>query len=119
MTGALEWHRVFSADAYLLQVAVDTFDNCLAVGFLLGDVDLGGGMLSPGQSASVALVSLDESGNHRFSQSFGSGAAYFVAHDEDTGGFVIAGYYAGDLDLGGGALPFASDTDVFVAKLAP
>ncbi len=96
-------------------VAADGDGNVLATGQFSGSLDLGVGPLI-GQS-DVFLAKFDAAGNTLWNKKFGGDGlqvGYAVAADGD-GNIILAGYFNGTIDLGGGALVSAVG-DAFVAK---
>ena len=62
----------------------------------------------------------EEYGNY-FSKRFGDGSAQYaqaVAVDA-SGNVIVAGFFLGTVDFGGGALTSAGGSDIFVAKFGP
>ena len=60
-------------------------------------------------------------GTHQFSKAFGSAAADSVSRVafDSQGNLVLAGFTAGSVDLGGGALVSTEENDPFLGKLLP
>ena len=100
-------------------VAVDGVENVLLVGDFLGTIDFGGGPLISAGSADIFVAKFDKLGNHLWSGRFGdvqSQRGYSVA-PYDSESVLIAGYFEGSLDFGGGPLVNTGGFDLFLAKL--
>jgi hypothetical protein len=97
-------------------VATDAAGDVWVAGFNGGAIDLGGGPLGAG----TFVAKLDGNGDHLWSTSFAGpegavmNARLAVAGNGDV---VIAGYFQGQVDFGGGALVSDGGYDVFVVKL--
>ena len=105
---------------YAPAVAVDDLDNVLVAGYFVGAVDFGGGTLTSAGGEDIFLAKFDSGGGHQWSKRFGDASteqqAWGVAID-GSGNAIIAGYFTGAVDFGGGALPNAGpNADIFVAK---
>ena len=115
------WSRRFGEEGAQVgqRVAVDGSGNVLLVGDFFGNLDFGGGTMTSDLFGNIFVVKLDPNGNHLWSHSFGdsneSEWAFGVAADA-LGNVIVAGYYEGDIDLGGGTLTSAGGDDVFLAK---
>jgi hypothetical protein len=118
--GAHVWSESFG-DAYAQSasaVAVDPSDNVLVAGGFNGTVNFGGGTLTSGGAKDVFLAKLTPEGAHIWSKGFGDAdyqEAQAVATDA-SGDALVAGYFAGAIDFGGGTLTSAGGEDAFVAK---
>lgn len=105
-------------------VATDSNGNIYLTGWYDGQIDIGGGTLPPFGSGNIFLAKYSSSGAHLWSKGFGigygaattcSGQGLAVGVDS-SGNVAIAGYFAGTIDFGGGALTAAGLKDIFVAK---
>ncbi len=78
-------------------------------------IDFGGGPILPDQ---LFVASLSSSGAHRWSRGLPSTGASSVKRlvADELGHVVIAGYFEGTVDLGGG--PLTGDADFFIASLS-
>lgn len=104
-----------TAEGMARGVATDDDGNVIVTGDFSGTLDLGAGPML-GQS-DVFLAKFDAAGNTLWSTRFvsdGPHIAEAVTVDGD-GGIILAGSFAGTIDLGGGALVSAAK-DGFVAK---
>jgi hypothetical protein len=102
-------------------VAVGWDDTVVVTGAFEGSVDLGGGPLTSRGGTDVFVVKLSAHGDHLWSARFGDAldqAAAGVSVD-GQGNIVIAGYFNGTIDFGGGPLVSAGRSDAFVARLDP
>lgn len=121
------WSRTFG-DSFAQvaeSIATDGADNIAIAGMFYGSIDFGGGTLTCAaggivQGADAFVAKFDSAGNHVFSRRFGDGFsqdARGVAMDS-LGDIAAVGWFLGEIDLGGGALPAADDfPDIFVTKL--
>ncbi|MBI4701343.1 MAG: SBBP repeat-containing protein [Deltaproteobacteria bacterium] len=99
-------------------IAVDALGNVLVAGMFTGTVNFGGGMLTSAGSYDGFVAKLGPDGTHLWSKRFGDASdqrAYATATDA-SGNVVLAGYFHGSIDLGGGKLTSAGGEDIFVAK---
>ncbi|HTN89812.1 MAG TPA: hypothetical protein VL242_39325 [Sorangium sp.] len=103
-------------------IAFDSRCNMILGGSYEGAMDLGGATLTGDRSLFVAK--LDGAGNHIWSKRLGGASGMeplflFVDVDPTTDDVVVAGYFKGTIDFGGGSLMSASDglRTAFVAKL--
>lgn len=98
-------------------VALAPTGEIVIAGTLAGAADFGGGPLD-GPGDDVFVVKLDATGQHLWSKRFGDPDEQVpnaVAVDAQ-GAVLVAGYFSGTVDFGGGSL-VASDYDAFVVKL--
>ena len=121
-TGAPVWFRRFGGvgNDFAGGVAVDGSGNVILSGGITGSVDFGGGPLTSAGDYDVFVVQLSPSGVYRWARRYGgtgsdSGASVAVSA---TGDVVAAGTFNGTVNLGGGSLTSAGDSDVFVAAYA-
>src|SRR5262245_1401879 len=108
-------------------IAVDPSGNVLVTGFLSGWVDFGGGVLRSAGSADIFVVKLSPTGTHLWSKLFGDLNPQFpksIASDS-LGNVLLAGYYKGTIDFGGGPLMSGINpvsglgNDGFLVKFSP
>jgi hypothetical protein len=131
VTGQPLWAKRFgSADndsaSFPIQVAVTKTGQIALAGAVDGEIDFGGGPLMPGPAQhdfDVFVVRFDDQGNHLWSGRYGTSPRPQVATQVaiDPGGdVVLAGWFQGSLDFGGGPLSSGSATtqNGYVAKLA-
>ncbi|HEU5249596.1 MAG TPA: SBBP repeat-containing protein, partial [Thermoanaerobaculia bacterium] len=117
------WSKRFggSGDDVAYAIAVDSAGDIALAGKYQGSINFGGGNLSSAGGDDAFLVKLGGgSGSHVWSKDFGAGSgdtATGVAVD-GSNNVVVAGYYSGSVDFGGGALS-SLGVDVFVAKYSP
>ncbi|HKW13024.1 MAG TPA: SBBP repeat-containing protein, partial [Candidatus Krumholzibacteria bacterium] len=104
-------------------VAVDGSGNIFVTGSFHGAVNFGGGnVVSPGGNASMFLAKYDANGAHQWSEGFGgagdpnSGAVGNAIALDGSGNVVVAGTFAGTVNLGGGNVVGAGNFDMFLAK---
>jgi hypothetical protein len=103
-------------------LAVDSAGDVLLSGFFFSAVDLGGGSLPSAGGSDLFLAKLSGlDGGHVWSQRFGDGGDQYSVRVAVDGmdNVVVAGGFAGAMDFGGGSLPSAGTSDMFVAKLGP
>jgi hypothetical protein len=118
--GVHQWSRRFGAGGTDVGIAVDVdaAGNIYLTGSFNGTVDFGGGGLASTGQDDVFLAKFDSGGIHQWSQGFGGTLGDFgngVAVDP-TGGVFLIGTYIGTIDLGGGVLTGAGNTEIFLAK---
>jgi hypothetical protein len=102
--------------AYTLEP--DGEGGLLLAGKLQGRVDLGGKMLEAPGGRGFGMARLDRTGAVVFAQAFGAtdpGHAFVAA--ARGGGFILAGSFEADLELGGHKLTSAGAEDIFVARV--
>jgi len=81
-------------------------------------VDFGGGNLVSGGVQDIFVAKYNANGVHQWSQRFGttSGNAGTAIAVDGSGNVVVAGYFSGTVNFGGGNLVSAGNLDIFVAK---
>ncbi len=103
-------------------VTTDSSGNIITAGYFSSTVDFGGGTLqSAGGVEDIFLAKHSPSGAYIWSKEFGGSGrdrATSVAVDKD-GNILVAGYFSGTVDFGGGPLTSADLLDIFVAKYSP
>jgi predicted nucleic acid-binding protein len=121
--GNLVWSERFgdATSQRAQSVAVDGSGSVLLGGWFYGAIDFGGASLVSAGLSDGFLAKLDAGGNHLWSKRFGDAESQQVtAIAVDNAGYVvIAGTFAGVIDLGGGPLTSKGGLDVFLAKLDP
>ena len=98
--------------------AIDGDGNAVLAGYFSGSVDFGGGGLASEGEEDAYLAKFDPAGNYLWSQRFGDSEgqlAESVAADVN-GDVLLAGYFLGSIDFGGGDLVCAGMQDIFLAK---
>ncbi|MFT3765813.1 MAG: nucleotide-binding protein [Minicystis sp.] len=100
-----------------LAVAADTDGNVIVGGYTIGAVDFGCGTLPGGAAEGAAVVKLSASGTCLWSKRFGDGSRVTGVGTDIGGNIYLTGSFTGSLDLGGGPLTSAGQSDVFFAKL--
>jgi hypothetical protein len=100
------------------RVAVDAQGNSIVVGDFAGKIDFGGGLLTSAGATDVFLAKFDSAGVLLWAKSFGNVAAQngFDVAFAPNGDVVFTGAFAGMINLGGGALTSAGQTDLFVGR---
>ena len=122
--GATKWGKRFglSGDQIGASVAVDSAGDLLLTGQLFGTAEFGGNALTSYGASDVLLVKLDSAGSHLWSKHFGDVADLQVGHgiaSDAANNILVAGFFEGAVDFGGGPLVSAGGSDVFVAKFSP
>ncbi|WP_438020530.1 hypothetical protein WMF18_16280 [Sorangium sp. So ce315] len=106
-------------DQVALWISADASGDIVVGGRFVQTIDFGGGYLTGGGGSNGFVAVLDASGQHLWSRAVRAQAANLRAVAfHPAGGVVVAGDYAGTLDLGGG--PFTTGVDgsnVFAARL--
>jgi len=103
-------------------IAVDASGNVFLAGSFGGGLDFGGGQLKSAGGYDIFLAKFDPNGAHVWSRRFGDIDDYQEALGVavgPSGNVVIAGYYRGTVDFGGGPLVSAGGEDIFVATFNP
>lgn len=117
-TGVHVWSQRFGDDRDQRARGMDVNrDGRIALAVMLeGTTDFGGGpLVANAEDASVAVF--DALGTHQWSQCWGSWApqqALEIAID-GAGSVYVTGEFEGGIDLGGGMLASAGETDIFLA----
>lgn len=96
----------------------DKDGNIYVAGSFTGDISFSSVPLAAVGAADAFLVKLDPSGKHLWSRRFGNSefqSATTLAVDPQ-GNVVAAGHFQGSLDLGGGSLYSAGQSDLWIAK---
>ncbi len=105
-----------------LSLAVDAAGRVAVAGAFLGDIDFPGGLKSSaGFSYDSFVLMLDADGQSIWGRTFGDSAfqdIQSVALDA-AGNAFVTGRFLGTVDLGGGPLASAGDSDAFLAKYDP
>ncbi|HUU23301.1 MAG TPA: hypothetical protein VM389_12275, partial [Phycisphaerae bacterium] len=120
-SGRLIWRKRFGGGSPYLNasIALDPQGDPVIAGSFGGRLDFGGGELPrSGSLSDVFLAALDRDGGHRWSRSFGGtgwqGLAGLVVRGD--GAILATGQFEGGaIDLGGGPLPSAGSSDVWLA----
>ncbi|MCA9753771.1 MAG: hypothetical protein KC591_16360, partial [Gemmatimonadetes bacterium] len=115
------WTRIADPDAFLAVTAISAQPSggVYVAGNIPkgGTVDFGGGPLgAQGVFGTAWIVQYDTSGNHVFSDEYGSGAINDL--DASNSEVAIAAQNSTTLDFGGGPLGTSGDRQAIVAKLA-
>jgi hypothetical protein len=122
--GAHLWSKRFGdAETYQFaqDVAADAAGNAIMTGYFRGGVDFGGGTLGSAGDYDMFIAKFSPGGAHVWSKRFGdavSQSLYSVAADK-AGNVVVAGFFDGTVDFGGGPLTSEGNSDACVAKFAP
>ncbi len=103
-------------------VAVDHAGNVIVTGWMHGTIDFGGESLTA-TGDDIFLAKFDTYGNHLWSHRFSPsvmGITYPSVAVDHFGNVVLAGWFFGAVDFGGGLLTAPGHhSDVFVAKFTP
>ena len=102
-------------------VTVDSGGNVIVADPFLGQLDLGGGLLTSQGSQDIFVVKFDPGGAHLWSKRFGDekDQSGCILKADSTGNLFLVGVFAGQIDLGGGALIAVGSDDTFLVKLDP
>jgi hypothetical protein len=104
-----------------LDVAFDAGGNVVFAGTFAEAIDLGGGPLPSAGQADAFVAKLSPSGAHVFSRAWGDPGAQgmrAVAVDS-AGNVIVAGFFTGSVDFGGGPLQSAGAADFVLVGLGP
>ncbi len=102
-------------------VGVDASGNPTIVGYYQGTANFGGADLPSAGSADIFVAHYTSAGVHQWSAHYGDAddqRAYAVAVD-GPGNVVVTGYFAGQVDFGGGPMVNVGGADIFLVKLGP
>jgi ABC-type amino acid transport substrate-binding protein len=116
-----EDNSVANSDTYGYSVAVDLSGNVYVAGNYSGDLNVGGVILPDYAGYDFFVVKYDSSGAVVWAKSEDNSVAnsdtygYSVAVDL-SGNVYVAGFYSGDLNVGGVILPDYAGDDFFVVK---
>ncbi len=102
-------------------IATDESNNVLLTGSFSDTADFGGEPLVSAGSWDIFVVRYSWSGDHIWSQGFGSTSVDFgSAVTTDVSNHVlVTGYFVGTVDFGGGPLVSAGGLDIFLAEYSP
>jgi hypothetical protein len=119
--GGFIWLRTFGdvEDQGIYRLAVDAADNVIVTGWFSGTLDLGGLVFdaSPGQR-DLFVAKLSPAGTLAWGRRLGVNNTQYgsrVAVDP-AGDVFVAGDFIGNADFGGGSVPSAGASDVFLVK---
>ena len=118
--GAHLWSRCFGeyGEAWSLSVAAQSSEGILLAGSFAGVIDFGGGLILSQGGQDAFLAALTPAGAQLWSRACGGPEdqrAVAAAFAPD-GGALIAGDFAGSIDLGGGPVASAGAKDLFLAR---
>lgn len=102
-------------------VVCDSAYNTYVAGRFQGSANLGCGVLTSAGGFDMFLVKFDPSGTCVWSQAFGSTGTE-VAIDialDSIGNIFLAGFFAGNGNVGGGVMTALGTQDMFIAKYSP
>lgn len=105
----------------LVAVTATPDGGAVVTGQTSGPIDAGGGMLPFVGQKDVLIVSMDATGAHRWSRTFGSvvdDEGFDITSDQD-GNVYVSGHVDGSVDFGGGMVRAPGGVDMFVASYAP
>jgi hypothetical protein len=102
-------------------IALDALDHIFLGASAIGDVDFGDGPLACGGGYDAVVVKLDDGGHVLWSQGYGDQDNQLATDVVVTGegNVVVAGQFAGGIDLGGGALESEGGFDLFLGAFRP
>jgi hypothetical protein len=119
--GAPQWGRRFgdADNQYASALVVDPSGDLVLAGHFYGGLDFGGGELHSAGYTDIYLARLGPEGGHVFSRRYGDAQPQYAnaLAIDGSSNILMAGFFQGSVDFGGGALQTAGDWDVLVAKL--
>ncbi len=120
--GAFRWKTLFSGSAgsWGQDLAIAPNGDVVVVGAFAGTIDFGGGPHTASGNSDAFVLRLDAGGAFVAERVFGGAEADWTRGVAiDAGGdVVVAGFYGGSADFGGGMRPGAGNADAFVARYA-
>jgi hypothetical protein len=120
-SGGHVWSRRFGdpGDQIARDLVSDTAGNVILAGYFDGAVDFGGGSLSSEGATDAFVAKLDANGAHLWNRRFGDAGKVdpMAVAVDGTGNVLLAGYFTGSVDFGGGPLACSGSPDAFLAKL--
>ncbi|MBW2454843.1 MAG: hypothetical protein JRI68_10045 [Deltaproteobacteria bacterium] len=109
-----------AAPDFCQNVVVDSSDNVILAGHFETDIDFDGTApaLTSAGGSDIFLAKLDSSGTHLHSAIYADADTQYVwdLAVDGSDNLLVAGYFLGGVDFGGGALPYGGGADAFVAK---
>jgi hypothetical protein len=118
--GAYRWSKNFgnAGDLFAVEVAADGLGNVYNVGYFGGSADFGGGSLTSAGGNDVFLAKYAADGSHAYSGRYGDTDDQWGQSVAATGAGIVSitGSFQDSLDVGGGPLVAAGDTDIFLAN---
>lgn len=124
-TGSHVWSRGFGTSTNVGEsgnaVGVDSANNVLLTGSIVGSIDFGGGGLPSNGSYDVFIAKFRSDGLHLWSKRYG---ALYDDHGwgitaDSAGNVISVGDFVQSVNFGGGALVNEAGTDSWVVKLTP
>ncbi len=114
------WSKRFGDSGYQSStgIAADSAGDVIVAGVFDGSIDLGNGALVSAGDSDAFVAKFDGAGNHLWSKRFGDDkyqSAGSIAVDT-VGNVVMTGLFFGTINFGGGILPSAGNSDIFIAK---
>jgi hypothetical protein len=99
-------------------IAVDGAGNVVVTGQFAGTVNFGGGNLVAAGDIDVFVAKYNSAGTHQWSERFGGTTADLALSlaTDALADVLVAGFFQGTADFGGGELMSAGSSDIFVAK---
>jgi len=119
--GDHQWSTIYEGPEHQigLSCAVDSHDDVILGGVFAANFELGAETLVSQGAYDNYLAKLDGDGAYLWAEGFGNADHQYAGHTVVDGddNLLQAGYFAGQLDYGGGPMLAAGANDVFVAKL--
>ncbi|APR88018.1 Hypothetical protein A7982_13367 [Minicystis rosea] len=100
-----------------LAIASDPASNVIVGGYTIGTVDFGCGAMPGGTNEGALVLKVDPTGACLWSKRFDDGSRVTGVGADLDGNVYLTGTFTGALDLGGGPMQSAGQSDVFFAKL--
>jgi hypothetical protein len=121
--GAVQYTKSFGGTGAESAQVVTTAPNgdVVIAGQFEDVVNFGGGDLTSAGAEDIFVARYDKDGNHVWSKRFGASDSQQVLDGsiDENGNTLLCGHFTTGVDFGGGALPNAGGTDIFIAKLDP
>src|SRR5262249_36863932 len=114
--GTCLWSKVFGDNTAVRGLGTDAAGNVSITSFFTGWIDFGTTYLTSAGLTDVYVAKFDTNGVFKWAKSFGDAqnqSSIALAVDA-AGNPVVAGYFSGTVDFGGGVMTSAGALDIFM-----
>ena len=120
--GNLIWSKIFDGREFQigLSVDIDSHSNIFVTGSALGEVDLGGDIITSSGDSDIFILKLNGNGDHLWARGFGSALrdqGWEIAVDSRDNA-IVSGTFTDTIDLGGGEIVSGGGKKTYLAKFA-